>query len=734
MKTKRTGALLCFFFFLVSLSIAGNRLSPVVDVINRVAPWMKGKVKVEEMSRKNGVADAFEIFTKRGKLIIRATSVPAAGQGFNHYLKYYCHRNYALAGSNMEPVAELPVVSTPVYRSTRSKYRHFLNFCAQNYSGSFWSFSEWEKVMDFMVLNGVNMAIATLGLEKVWYNTLTEMDFSEKEIFDFLPGPAFNAWHMMANMEGWGGPITTGIVEKRYRLGKKVLNRMRECGIHPIYMSFYGMVPRLLKEKYPEARIIPQGKWAGGFDRPSILSPLDPLYDQMADIYYRTVKSLYGEFGFFAGEPFHEGGVREGIDAADLSKKVLGKMREYNENAVWVLQGWSGNPTSRFLSGVNKENDVLIWDFRGELWAEWEQRHGYEGYPFLWGVINNYGETPGLYGRLERFMNEFFRAGTGEYAKNMYGLGVSPEGIINNPVNFDFLFEMPWHSQRYDMEEWIDNYAHFRYGIRNKAMEKAWHILLETAYSSQVDSVHIEPVSKKLPSIVGNGESIICAPPSLHIQSASSWGTSFIFYDRDKLEHIGPLLVEAAAELKNVDAFQYDIVNFTRQLLSNRFKTLYADYQQEVGQKNLAGMEKVSARMLDILDDMDRLLSTRREFMVGHWIEAARKFGTTDEEKKLAEWNARSVVSYWGPDRPTTDLRDYAHKEWAGMVKDLYRKRWERFFAYQAGVLQQKEMEQPDYTQMSIDWSRETRSYPDRPAEDAVRVAVSVLQKYDVAL
>lgn len=122
-------------------------------------------------------------------------------------------------------------------------------------------------------------------------------------------------------------------------------------------------------------------------------------------------------------------------------------MREHNEGAVWVLQGWSGNPTSRFLSGLSRENDVLIWDFRGELSAEWEQRKGYEGYPFLWGVINNFGETPGLYGRLERFMNEFFRAESSPYSGNMYGLGVSPEGILNNPVNFDFLFEMPWHDK-----------------------------------------------------------------------------------------------------------------------------------------------------------------------------------------------------------------------------------------------------------------------------------------------
>lgn len=720
--------LLCGFAF--TLSAHSEDLSSVKEVIRRVTPWMEDKVEVFYMECPEGVSDAFEISTRDGKLVIRATSVPAAGQGFNHYLKYYCNRNYTLTGSNLDPVEKLPVIRKPLYRSTRSSYRHFMNFCAQNYSASFWNFQDWEKAIDFMVLNGVNMAIATVGLEKVWYNTLQKIGFTEKEIFDFLPGPAYNAWHMMANLEGWGGPITQGMIEKRADLARKVLERMRACGISPIYLSFYGMVPRILKDKHPYAEIIPQGKWVGGFDRPSILSPMDPLYDELADIYYGEVRAQYGDFRFFAGEPFHEGGVRAGIDAAELSRKVLSKMREHNKGAVWVLQGWSGNPTSRFLSGLSRENDVLIWDFRGELSAEWEQRKGYEGYPFLWGVINNFGETPGLYGRLEQFMNEFFRAESSPYSGNMYGLGVSPEGILNNPVNFDFLFEMPWHDKKYDLRAWTDDYVKYRYGSPDKSMEEVWHILLETAYSSEVDSVNIEPVSRTLPPIIGNGESMIAAAPSMDLQSCSSWGSSFIFYDRNKMKGIVPLLVKSSSKFRDVDAFQYDLVNFTRQLLSNEFKTFYAAYQEAFRKKDAGEMEVISGKMLEILDDMDLLLSTRKEFMVGSWIRAARDFGDSNYEKELADWNARSVISYWGPDNSGTDLRDYAHKEWSGLIRDLHKQRWMRFFEYNVSVLNGENRVKPDYTQMSIEWSRKNNSYPDTPSGDPVAVSLKVLKKH----
>lgn len=706
-------------------------LSPVLDVIFRVAPWMEGKVIVEGLAVEDeNCVDAYELSMVNGRLLIKATSIPAAGMGFNHYLKYYCHRNYALVGQNMEPVDTLPPVVGIISHSTSAKYRHFFNFCTLNYSASFWEWPDWQRVIDYMVLNGVNLTLATVGMEKIWYNTLSKMNFSEKEILDFLPGPAYNAWHMLGNMEGWGGPITRQMIDKRANLARKIITTLREYDISPIYMSFYGMVPRVLKDKYPKARIIPQGKWAGGFDRSSILYPLDSLYDRIADIYYREIADNYGRFDYFAGEPFHEGGIRDGIDISELSHAVLDKCRTYNPGAKWVLQAWGDNPSSEFLKSLSKENDVLICDFKGELTAEWERRKGYEGYPFLWGVANNFGETPGLYGRLQRFVDEYFRAEDSPYSVSMQGLGVSPEGILNNPVNFELLFEIPWHQNRFSIEEWLDDYVFYRYGQDNQPMKNVWSVLSHTAYSSRTDSVNIEPASKVLPSIAGNPESIICAPPALNISSASSWGTSFVFYDMDKMKKLIPHLLEAVTSLSEVDAFRYDLIDITRQLLSNEFKIQYVNYQKAVSERDKRQMDVYSTRMLSLMDDMELLLSTRKEFMVGSWIESAKKFGISAYEKELSEWNARSIVSYWGPDCPETDLRDYAHKEWAGLIKDLYKPRWIKFFEAVSnnGIVDEK-AESLSSTQQSIEWSRKRNYYESQPTADEVSISVELLRK-----
>lgn len=81
--------------------------------------------------------------------------------------------------------------------------------------------------------------------------------------------------------------------------------------------------------------------------------------------------------------------------------------------------------------------------------------------------------------------------------------------------------------------------------------------------------------------------------------------------------------------------------------------------------------ELASQHFLHLILLQDQLLGTRKEFKVGTWIEAARSAGQTQEEKALYEWNARVQITTWG-NRVAADqggLRDYAHKEWNGILK-----------------------------------------------------------------
>lgn len=720
--------LLAVVAMMAAVQISAADISGIKAVAGRVAPWLNGKIEAIGIPAENG-NDVYEFSTAGNKLVIKANSMPAAGMALNDYLKHYCQRSFSMTGTNMAPViGNLPEVSVPVRKVCPYRYRHFLNFCTQNYSGSFWDWSDWERMLDFMVLNGINLTISTTGLDKVWYNTLKQFNFSDEEIMKFLPGPAFNAWHMMGNLEGWGGPITKGMVDRRGDLQKRILKRMHDYGIEPVFMSFYGMVPVALKDKYPDADIKLQGKWAGGFDRPAVLVPGQDLYNRMADVYYKELKKLYGPFRYFAGEPFHEGGDRTGIDVAGMAKNVFDKMSEHFPDCKWVLQAWQGNPSSEFISRLSKDN-VLIWDMKGELGAEWERRKGYDGFPFMWGVINNFGGTSGLYGRLNRFSQEWYRVRNSEYSKNLQGICASPEGLLNNPVNYDLLFEMAWNPNSVNVRDWVKDYSSYRYGNNNEDMADVWDILVQTAYSDKYDKSMVPPASKTLPAITGNSESVICAPPALNLHRSSSWGTNVMYYDYRRMRDIAPHLLNAIPVLKDVDAFRYDLVDFTRQMLANDFKESYHQLEAAVESGDISAFDTISAQMMDIMSDMDELMSTHPDFMVGTWINKAREQGRTAYEKDLFEKNARVLVTYWGPDSPTTDLRDYAHREWSGMIKDVYMPRWQNFFDYQKRRMMGIDYVPEHPVELEIAWAESRNPYPTEPQNDFVETATRILNK-----
>lgn len=692
-------------------------LSPILGTIDRVVPWMNNKVLLESIPS-NGETDVFEISTKNNKLVIKANSVPAAGMALNYYLENYCNRHFSLNGTNLSPVKKMPAITAPVRKETPFKYRYFLNYCTHNYSSSFWGWSEWEKELDWMVLNGINLSLAVIGTEEVWYNTLLKLNYTSQEALGYLPGLGFSAWWLMGNLESWGGPMTVATMKSRTDLQKRILKRMKELGNEPVFQSFFGLVPSTLKAKYPNAHIVDQGFWEGGFVRPAFLQPKDPFFDKVADIYYSEAKALYGEFNFLGGEPFHEGGNQAGINVSEATRKVQDIMLKHNPNATWVLQAWQVNPTDDFLLNLNKDKTIIL-DLRGENMAIWEDRKGFNNFPWIWCIVSNFGEKNGLYGMLDRISQEPFRALKTPYGSNLKGIGFMPEGRLNNPVLFDMLYTCAWENKATNMKDWVARYSKYRYGKTSKNMEEVWQILLSTAYKS-------EGIMQQGPC-----ESLFNARPDTSIQHVSSWGNADLYYENNEFCKIITPLQRAIKEFGSVDAFQYDVVDFTRQIIANEGRVAYRKMDAALRSHNLEEFEKWSAFFVELMKDQDLLLSTRKDFMLGTWIDLAHQRASSPEEKKIMEWNARTQITYWGPDNPKTSLHEYANKEWSGILKDLYIPRWEKYIAVKKEQLKGKSIDEPDYFAMEKAWSEATNPYPTQPTAALIPTVTKMLKKYN---
>ncbi len=711
---KRIGLSLVVMLLLADISEAQN-LSPLRQVINRVCPWMSGKYVLRPIPRENG-KDVFELSTQNGKLIIAASGIPAGGMGFNWYLEKYCHRFYSLTGSNLAPVSALPEIEGTVKQMSPYRYRYFLNYCTLNYSMSFWGPREWERGLDWMALNGINLALMTNGMEKVWLNTLTHFGYTQQEALMFIPGPAFEAWWLMGNLEGWGGPVLLSMVDERSKTEQFILKRMRELQIEPVLQGFYGMVPYSLMNHYPKARIVEQGKWVNIFRRPPILMPGDSLFKAMAAVYYKEMKKLYGEVRFYGGEPFHEGGRREGITEQEVAHAVYSEMKKQNPQAVWVLQGWSGNPSKELLKGLKKE-EALVLDLFGEGANNWEIRDGYEQHNWVWCSVSNFGEKTGLYGRFDRLATEPARALSTSAGKTMVGIGAMPEGMLNNPVYFDLHYRMGWTNQPVNVSEWLHGYVQSRYGWAPQSVEEAWTLLQNSVYKSNLTDQE------------GAVEAIICARPSLNITSVSSCGNTKFYYDPSMVEAALKKFMEASDELGNVDAYQYDLVDIARQVLANRGRALYKKMQDAFAQKDLEGFKVSADKFLSVLQQEEELLSTRREFMLGTWIAQSRALGKTVADKNLLERNARAQITYWGPDNPATELHEYAHKEWAGLLSGLYLPRWKVFILEcELALKENRDLKPIDFFSMEAEWVSQRDTYPVIPLGNSVKMVKKIFR------
>jgi alpha-N-acetylglucosaminidase len=679
-------------------------LKPVLDLAHRVVPWMDGKLILIRIPKERR-DDGFDLRTEGGKLVIRASDPSRAAMGLNYYLRYYCHRSMSQVGNNLAPVNVFPELAQPAHRTSLFKHRYYLNYCTFNYTFAFADWPAWERELDWMALNGINLALAVNGTEAVWQNTLRRFGYKDAEILQFLPGPAYTAWWLMGNLEGWGGPVTERMIDDRVVLEKKILARMRELGIEPVMQGFYGMVPASLAEKFPAARILKQGSF-NNFRRPDILLSTDPLFVRMSSVYYKEMGKLFGPVRFYGGDLFHEGGIAEGLDLASLGRSVQDAMLKANPDAVWLLQGWQGNPKQGLLDGLSPAHALII-NMESD---DWEKRKGFGGFPWIWGVIDDYGDNTGLFGGLPRIASVPARAITGPYGAGMAGVGALMEGTNNNPVVYELLFGAAWMNKSVDLREWIRGYVKWRYGEDTPALEHAWQLLLETVYQS---SARPEP--------------IFCARPYLAVKSVSTWGSTKVPYDEAKLEEAAREFLKGGDRLQGVDAYQYDAVNLVRQVLSNRGLEAYRQMVTAYQAHDVAGFDAARREFLKLLGMEASTLRTRREFMLGRWLAAARAMGHTQEEKDLCEKNARTLITYWGPDDPANLARDYAYKEWSGLLEDFYLPRWEMFVEDLDARLQGRPGREINYFEFEHRWTEQHKEYPVDPDGDPVRAAAAAL-------
>lgn len=713
----RTICLIC----MLCLAVVVKAASPIQGLLERIDKGASRKFVIEQVK---SPTDFFELDQKGDKVVIRGNNYVSIATGVNWYLKYYAGIQLSWNGMTAQLPAVLPAVPQKERHETDLKYRYDFNYCTYSYTMAFWDWDRWEKEIDWMALHGINLPLAVVGADVVWYNVLTKLGYTKDEINEFIAGPAFQGWWLMNNLEGWGGPNPNSWYKQRETLQKQILKRMREYGIRPVLPGYSGMVPHNAKERLG-LNVSDPGLWCG-YRRPAFLQPTDPRFNEIADLYYKEMSRLYGKADFYSMDPFHEGGNVAGVDLNAAGQAIWGAMKKANPKAVWVAQAWQANPRQKMIENL-PAGDLIVLDLFAESrpqWGDpestWYRKEGFGKHDWLYCMLLNYGGNVGLHGKMKHVIDEFYKAKTSSFGKTMKGVGMTMEGSENNPVMFELLCELPWRPARFDKDEWLKNYTVARYGKADKAVQDAWLLLSNTIYNCPAKNTQ-----------QGTHESVFCGRPDYDVYQVSSWSEMEPYYKPEDIIRAAGIMLSATDRFKGNNNFEYDLIDIVRQAVAEKGRLVYPIMidAYKAGEKELFAAS--SQRFLDLILLQDKLLAARPEFKVGTWIEKARNLGTTPEEKDLYEWNARVQVTTWG-NRVAADeggLRDYAHKEWNGLLRDFYYNRWKVWIDRQKAQLNGAPMKAIDFYAIEESWTKQTNPYSSQAEGDVIEVAKEVYAK-----
>lgn len=698
--------------------------APARGLIERVLPQQAGSFVVEIIPAVDD-DDVFEIESRDGKIVLRGNNGVSVASGLNWYLKYYCHCQLSWCGDNLALPEPLPVVASKVRRVTPYEHRAYLNYCTFSYTMPWWDWARWEREIDWMALHGVNMPLAITGQEAVWQETLRKFKMNDDEIRSFLCGPAFFAWQWMANLEGWGGPLPQSWIDSHIVLGRQILQRERELGMTPILQGFTGFVPRALSSKYPAAHIQQKPNWCRVFPGTAQLDPLDPLFRELGKVFISEQTRLFGTNHWYAADPFHES--KPPSSAPDylpaVAKVILETMQSADPDAKIAMQTWSmREPIVKAIP----ENKIVMLDLTS---AKWKGSEACWGRPWVSGVLHNYGGRVFLGGNVPKYLTLAPSLLHDAKSGRLVGIGLFPEATINNPIVYEAGTEIAWFDSRPDVAQWFSDYIAARYGREEAHAAAAWKILQRSVYGTSAEN--------------GSMESPICGRPALKMERAAPNAKFSRHYDPQDLWAAWQQLDRASGALGDRDTFRFDLVDLARQCLADLSVSLQNDIAVAYRRTDAAALAEASKRFLDLTDDLDALLATRREFLLGAWLDEAKRWATNDAERRQYERNARLLVTVWGPaDGNKAMLFDYSDRQWSGLIHGYYRERWRRFLEYLAAQpagaerFDDKDVntsygrpgdeDSPFYRELAAwerQWCEGSESYPAQPVGDAIAVA-----------
>ncbi|MBP9988885.1 MAG: alpha-N-acetylglucosaminidase N-terminal domain-containing protein, partial [Ruminococcus sp.] len=282
------------------------------NFILRNTPKIKDNFIIKYIDSDNGY-DCYEIYEEDKKIVLAGNSNLSVAMAYYRYLSDYCNVLIVNGDYDISNIATTPLPQEKIRFTVRQKIRARMSYEFFALEGNFWGFDRWEKEIDFMAMNGINVALQPVGFDGVLYRTLCDIGMDENFCAEFSSGPAYLMRQLTGNVAATNSINSKEYLERKIVIGRMIFNREKELGIEPVLPALIPSVPFSLRKKDTHMDIFKAPMW---YNFPPIfyIKPENYYFSYYNKKFLEHQRELIGETHSYFFEPLYDV-KKEGYDS-----------------------------------------------------------------------------------------------------------------------------------------------------------------------------------------------------------------------------------------------------------------------------------------------------------------------------------------------------------------------------------------------------------------------------------
>lgn len=625
---------------------------PIDLLVRRIAPGKEKHFQFVLEAGKNK-RNYFEVSTNKERIRIKGNSYISIASGLDWYLKNYCGVSYTSCDSTLQLPEVLPMPQERTYKET---------YMLMGYTGydawqrMFWNWQDWEKEIDRMALSGINVCPVWTGMESVWIEFLSEHHLNNKEIYQYL----FDTEHMP---QGWK--------KGQENLQKKIIGRMQNLGISPVYPAFTGTVPQAITEGKNNIITVSDYTAENISRKETTISTDDPLFSKMAKKWYNCYEKIYGTVPFYWGSTCGQ----------DFPADILSCLLKSNPEANWII------PTDHYIQkgirteGLDKQKTVLLYP---EGNASWKNIDATKAIPWIW-TWDEGSENQETSISLYEALNQPEQASNNpETASQIQGIGTQTSCSQMSSLPYFLIHNRRWLPEVISLQEEIEEFLKMHYGYSDSTTVNAWIRL------------------SKLDRGYDPNQSFICQKPAMNLLETTE---SSLKTDLERCKQISDVLTDLLKLKEHCSKngnYHRDLIRITAMLLEQKSQYLYQLIEQDFQEQNTTLLTQHQQDFLNLIDRSDSLRCFTPSLCWQHWIKQA------DSNQKGKDTG--DVLWYKSLLRKQEQTSGKV-PAWSGILSEYCAPRWKLFFNWMNRKQQRIQVAPPQYQGLENEWYQQTESH-----------------------